>query len=60
MSAEDSERKYDDISDYSQSMMRFFPHFYHSSRDSSVATQPYSRNVYHAHSNYMGGRPRLT
>ena len=48
MNAEDSERKYDDISDYSQSMMHFFPHFYHSAKDSSIATQLYCRNVYHA------------
>ena len=50
MNAEDSERKYDDISDYSQSMMHFFPHFYHSAKDSSIATQLYCRNVYHTHS----------
>lgn len=55
MNAEDSERKYDDISDYSQSMMHFFPHFYHSAKDSSIATQLYCRNVYHTHSDYMGG-----
>ena len=55
MNAEDSERKYDDISDYSQSMMHFFPHFYHSAKDSSIATQLYCRNVYHTLSDYMGG-----
>lgn len=58
MNAEDSERKYDDISDYSQSMMHFFPHFYHSAKDSSIATQLYCRNVYHTHSDYMDSRLR--
>ena len=36
-------------------MMHFFPHFYHSAKDSSIATQLYCRNVYHTHSDYMGG-----
>ena len=45
-----------DSSDFSQSVASFFPHAYHSFRDSSIALQSYHRNVYTPRASYMGLR----
>lgn len=50
----DSEQKYVDISDFSQSVILYFPHFYHSYADSQISTQPHYRNTYHNQGNYLG------
>ena len=50
----DSEQKYVDISDFSQSVILYFPHFYHSFHDSQISTQPHYRNEYHNQGNYLG------
>ncbi|KNB42103.1 fhypothetical protein [Blastocystis sp. subtype 4] len=49
----DSEQKYLDISDFSQSVILYFPHFYHSYQDSHISTQPHYRNEYHNQGNYL-------
>ena len=44
-----------DITDYSQSILTFFPHFYRNYHDSHISTKSYHRNCYHARENYFGG-----
>lgn len=50
----DSASRFVDSSAFSQSIASFFPHTYHSFRDSSIALQSYHHNVYNPRASYMG------
>lgn len=52
----DSAHRFVDSSAFSQSIASFFPHAYHSFRDSSIALQSYHHNVYNPRASYMGLR----
>ena len=50
----DSEHKVVDVSDYSQSSVLLFPHFYRNYHDSTISIKQYKRNSFHYRDNYLG------
>lgn len=50
----DFDNKIQDTSDFSQSIVHYFPHAFSSYRDTEITIQSYQRNQYTPRTNYLG------